>query len=178
MEKASPGIFSVQAVLISLALHVVVVGGLFSLGRSDSEPATESEKITAKENSAVKEEASEKSPTSEKPLEKVQEPLVRQEILADKKPVEIKMEPRKPGSAKADEPKKESAGGEAKKNESPKESDAKVNTKVYVVKSGDTLTALARDCGLTISELAALNGTSVKKLSNLKVGQRLKIVSK
>jgi LysM repeat protein len=48
-------------------------------------------------------------------------------------------------------------------------------TKVYVVKRGDTLTALARECGVSVQELAALNGKSVKKFSALWVGQKIKI---
>lgn len=45
----------------------------------------------------------------------------------------------------------------------------------YTVRSGDNLTHLARNCGLTTAELAALNGTDVKKLANLKVGQVIKL---
>jgi LysM repeat protein len=47
--------------------------------------------------------------------------------------------------------------------------------KIYIVKSGDTLTRLAERDGSTLSELAKLNGTSVKKLSNLRVGQKIKL---
>ena len=46
---------------------------------------------------------------------------------------------------------------------------------VYVVKKGDTLTAIAKRCGMTLAELAKLNGSSVQKLSNLKIGQKLKV---
>jgi LysM repeat protein len=46
---------------------------------------------------------------------------------------------------------------------------------VYVVKSGDTLTKVAKTHGVTVSELRAANGL---KVSSLKVGQKLKIPEK
>ena len=45
----------------------------------------------------------------------------------------------------------------------------------YTVKSGDNLTLIAKKAGCTFTELAALNGKSVKELTNLKVGQILKL---
>lgn len=51
-------------------------------------------------------------------------------------------------------------------------------TEDYVVKSGDNLSRIARDCGSTVDELADLNGTTVKKLANLRIGQVIKIRKK
>lgn len=45
----------------------------------------------------------------------------------------------------------------------------------HVVKKGETLSSIAKACGCTIAELAKLNGASLKKLSNLRVGQRIKV---
>lgn len=47
--------------------------------------------------------------------------------------------------------------------------------KYYVVKRGDNLTRIAARDGSTIAELAKLNGTTVKKLSNLWVGQKIRL---
>ena len=43
----------------------------------------------------------------------------------------------------------------------------------YEVKSGDTLSAIARRIGCTVAELAEANKSNVRKLSRLRVGQRL-----
>lgn len=43
----------------------------------------------------------------------------------------------------------------------------------YTVKSGDNLTVLARKSGMTNAEFAEMNDTTVKKLSVLRIGQRL-----
>lgn len=45
----------------------------------------------------------------------------------------------------------------------------------YVVKKGDMLERLARKAGCSLSEAARYNKTTVKKLSALKVGQRIKL---
>ena len=54
-------------------------------------------------------------------------------------------------------------------------SEPETDVVIYTVRRGDTLTKLAEKCGMTISEIAKLNGKSVKKLSNLWVGQKIKI---
>lgn len=43
----------------------------------------------------------------------------------------------------------------------------------YEVRPGDTLSAIARRVGCTVAKLAEVNKSSVKKLSRLRVGQRL-----
>ena len=46
---------------------------------------------------------------------------------------------------------------------------------VYEVKRGDTLTKIAKIYGLTVEEIAAANGKSVKKMNILWVGQKVKL---
>ena len=48
-------------------------------------------------------------------------------------------------------------------------------TQTYVVKKGDHLSVLAQKFDCTMSDLAKLNGTTKEKLSNLKVGQKIKV---
>ena len=47
--------------------------------------------------------------------------------------------------------------------------------KYYTVKAGDNLTKIAKLDGSTLAELAELNDKSIKELSRLKVGQRIKV---
>ena len=48
-------------------------------------------------------------------------------------------------------------------------------TIIYEVKKGDSLTSIAKSCGLTLSELAKLNGVPEKRLHKLFIGQKIKI---
>ena len=67
------------------------------------------------------------------------------------------------------------SGGEKPGGVGADASEKKIETVVYTVRRGDTLTKLAEKCGMSISELAKLNGKSVQRLSNLWVGQKIKI---
>lgn len=51
--------------------------------------------------------------------------------------------------------------------------EASTPTIEYLVKSGDTLTALAKRVGCTLEDLAEINNTSVHTLSKLQIGQKL-----
>ena len=51
-------------------------------------------------------------------------------------------------------------------------------TEIYVVKSGDTLTAIANRTGTTLADLAKLNKSTVKKLAKLWVGQKIRVPAK
>jgi LysM repeat protein len=190
MKSAGPGIFSAQAVLISLALHVVVLCGLYSLctagaedppakgeapgeqtkaGQPVSPAQVEGEMPRPKEPPEAKP-AEAPKPKAEKPKPEPEKP----KTVKKQGPVEIRIEPGETAKAEKIAEEKDKGGQE----NAPKEPESKPKTsktRSYVVKRGDTLTALARDCGLTVSELAELNGKSVKKLSNLWVGQKIKL---
>ena len=196
MSGGVSGVFSAQAILISLALHIVIVGGLYSFGTSgEKSPANdvsvvkpeiarpevaEPEKSPVEKPKAepspepkkVATESAEAKPQPEKPKVKPAAPKVN----PDDKPAQIRIEPRQDDKLESDVSAKR-AEAPAKKDDPPpaKDKPASGKTKVYVVKRGDTLTALAKECGLTVGELAALNGKSVKKLSNLWVGQKIKL---
>jgi LysM repeat protein len=181
----APKIFSLPAVLVSVAVHVAVVGLLFSVGVPGSDvpepPARnpvseEPEKEPENKPAAV----AEKTPAAEK-----EEPLAAgksaapakaepEKVSPGPKAVEIRIEPEAPAA-----PRHAPKAAAPKTSASVPEDDGKpAKTVTYTVKRGDTLTALARECGLTVAELAKLNGKSVKKLSVLKVGQRLKLPAK
>jgi LysM repeat protein len=173
MSGAGQGIFSVQAILISLAIHVVVVGGLFSFGNAGKETVPEEVRTETPRSAEVTPAPEPKNDIPPEPsVEKeAAEPRPEKPERASEKPgpVEIRIEP-VGGSGPAVKPDAAPPAAAEKKDA--------VKTRVYTVKRGDTLTAIARDCGLTIPELAELNGKSVKKLSNLKIGQRLKLPAK
>ena len=186
MSVGASGIFSVQAVIISLALHVVVVGGLYSLGTSgEKPPAADAPASQPEAFKPVNEQV-------EMPEVKAQEPAKQNEnvpkieksgpkrempkVKPDDNPAQIRIEPRADDKIGSDTSVEQVEAPVKKEDSSP----AKTNTgsgrvKLYVVKRGDTLTALAKECGLTVQELATLNGKSVKKLSNLWVGQKIKL---
>ena len=169
---SAPKILSPQAILVSLAIHAVVVGVLFSAGVSKDDSLQASPKNPPSQAVAEKVSPDKVQETPPPDLEKKDEPQAEkkretpEKEAPRKKPVEIRIEPEAPAAPKN----KESAEKSVE--------DKPVKTVPYVVKRGDTLTAIARDCGLTVPELAKLNGKSVKKLSDLKVGQRLKIPAK
>lgn len=48
----------------------------------------------------------------------------------------------------------------------------------YTVRSGDNLSRIARNHGTTVAALADLNGMSVSKLANLRIGQVIKVPAK
>ena len=189
MSVGASGIFSAQAVIISLALHVVVVGGLYSLGTSGEKPPAADAPVPKSEVSEpVKSpvEKTEAEPT-EMPKPKPDEPEIKKsetaialvekpKVKPENGPAQIRIEPRPDDKLESDVPVKKADAHEKNDDHAPaKNRTASGKTRVYVVKRGDTLTALAKECGLTVQELATLNGKSVKKLSNLWVGQKIKL---
>ena len=50
---------------------------------------------------------------------------------------------------------------------------AKPRTRVHKVKSGETLSTIARKCGTTVDKLCRLNGIKANK--TLKIGQRIRV---
>ena len=179
---SAPKILSPQAILVSLAIHAIVVGVLFSVGVSKDDSLQESAKNPPAQAVAEKVSPEKVQETPSPDLEKKDEPQAEkkretpEKEAPRKKPVEIRIEPEAPAAPKKPTAQKDSPL-DKEAAEMPVE-DKPVKTVPYVVKRGDTLTAIARDCGMTIPELAKLNGKTVKKLSDLKVGQRLKIPAK
>lgn len=186
MSIGSSGIFSAQAVAISLALHAVVLGGLYSLGTFGEKPpvtdapavkpeVAEPEKTPAEKTEVVPPEPPKSKPDVPEKKEIVANPE-KPKVKTDDKPAQIRIEPRPDDKLENDAPASK-VDIPAKKDDPPpaKDKPASGKTKVYVVKRGDTLTALAKECGLTVQELAALNGKTVKKMSNLWVGQKIKL---
>jgi LysM repeat protein len=187
MSVGGSGVFSVQAVLISLALHIVVVGGLYSFGTSGEKPSAvdapvSKSEVTETETSPVEKTEAERPET---PKPKPDAPEIKK-IEIEPKPekpkdetgggsVQIRIEPRADDKPDGGVPVKNVETPERNGNPAPADGKAGDRTKVYVVKRGDTLTALARECGVSVQELAALNGKSVKKFSALWVGQKIKI---
>lgn len=47
--------------------------------------------------------------------------------------------------------------------------------KYYVVKAGDNLSKIAKLDDSTLAELAELNGKSIKELSKLMIGQKIRV---
>ena len=146
---------------ISVALHAGVLA-LFGLSAAASSPRSANEPLPGETAEKVeKVEKVEKDEGVER-TEKVEKKTVKAEA---KPKVEKKAEtkPKVEEKAQVREPEKDTP---------------KAAVETYVVKKGDMLTHIAQDCNTTIQELAKLNGTTVKKLANLKVGQKIKIPRK
>ena len=154
------------AIGISLALHV---GGLLLLATwhaADAASARPSNDEQTEQASVAETKPEEKDPAPEvaKPIERkpVAEPPEAKPVVkpAEPKPVVKPAEPKE--SVKP-------VAGEDFGNK------ANSSVETHVVKKGETLSSIAKACGCTIAELAKLNGASLKKLSNLHVGQRIKV---
>ena len=155
------------AIGISLALHA---GGLLLLATlhvadaASDRPSNDDEQA---EQSAV----SETKPEEKEPAPEVAKPVERKPVAEP---------PEQKPSAKPAEPKTVVKPAEPKESVKPvagEDFGNKANSSVetHVVKKGETLSSIAKACGCTIAELAKLNGASLKKLSNLRVGQRIKV---
>lgn len=75
------------------------------------------------------------------------------------------------GSAQAESSAASAAETQSKPEASPVP--AASSTGEYEVRAGDTLGAIARRIGCSVERLAEVNGSDVKTLSRLQVGQRL-----
>ena len=158
---------------ISVALHAGVLA-LFVLSAATSSPRSANEPLPDETPERVeKVERVEKDEGVER-TEKVEKKTVKVEAEAKPK-VEKKAEAKPKVEKKAEtKPKVE----EKAQVREPEKDAPKTAVETYVVKKGDMLTHIAQDCNTTIQELAKLNGTTVKKLSNLRVGQKIKIPRK
>lgn len=77
-------------------------------------------------------------------------------------------------SSKSAKSKKTSSSSSKKSSaQSSSSSSKKKKHKTYVVKTGDTLTSIAENNGLTVDQLAKLN--NLKDTSNVEIGQTLKL---
>ena len=141
------------AIGISLALHA---GGLLLLATWHAADAASARPSDDEQTEQVA--VSETKPEEKEPVPEVAKPVERKP--AEPKPVVKPAEPK-----------------ESVKPVAGEDSGNKANSTVetHVVKKGETLSSIAKACGCTIAELAKLNGASLKKLSNLRVGQRIKV---
>lgn len=134
----------------SIALHVVVVGLFLTLGRAT--PSTELE-------------------LGEAPSAAVAEGESREETETE---AETEAELRPSGSPRVESSRVELATPSTTarvESVSPNVGDAKI----YVVQRGDNASRIAQKHGLTLQELANLNNTTVRKLNEIAIGQKLKV---
>lgn len=147
------------AVAISVGLHVLILIA-FAMTGGDSLSALQ------KGAEAVEEPASQASRTESE--EKKPEPEKKPAPEAKPAPAVQPAAPAKPVPAARPAPK---AAPEPMQKPEPEE-------EAYVVKKGDSLSSIAKECGSSLSELLKLNGSTLKKMSNLRVGQRIKVPRK
>lgn len=142
-----------MAIGVSLAIHVLIVGGMFMTSESqDLEPDNM------------------ESPVAETPVKPALPEIPAKPAIPDspKKP-EAPAKPEVPA-----EPAKPQVPVEPAKPVKP-ESAILADYEEYTVKSGDNLTAIAKKFKTNFTELAALNQKSVKQLSALRIGQVIKV---
>ena len=164
------GLRWVSAGAISLVLHIVVLA-LFAWSGGDSAADAvrrpEPTSAPTEESSPQPEPQASSSEPKEEPLAPKAEP---NPVASPSKPTHMVREP-----VRERETPKSKPTAKAREETEPNETSA---FETYVVKKGDSLTHIAQDCGCTIQELAKLNGSTLKKLSNLRVGQKIKIPRK
>ena len=143
---------------VSLVFHIVLVAALLGFNSTQEKKPVVAEpvKSAAVESNAVA--RATVSPVN--PPETKVPPAV-------KAPPKFKETPEVKEPSTAKEPPK------AKVNETP--SPDEVETETYVVRAGDTLSKIAKRCSCTLDELAKLNGKSIKALSRLQVGQKIRV---
>ena len=161
------------ALAASLALHVVVLGAMLGTrgcGGTSTPPPPPIPQTDGRANDLPSPNDAEPSP--EKPAE--QSPTVPK-VKADSstRHEKAKSQDARKVVGKSDRSKAESKKSPVEKDESPDVDSAKDGWKSYKVKAGDSLTKIARSCGLTVPELAKANGIS--PTANLMLGQTLKI---
>lgn len=167
---------------ISLGLHAVVLC-LFALsGMSDAKPPScvpgpdETPSVTETRPEPAEEPAAPvpKAEQTVEPRPAVEKPAVEKPV------VEKKVEPATP--VKRTPPPKalpaEKPGKDSKPANPPGKVSAGGTYESYVVKKGDSLTQVAKRYDCTPAGLAKLNGVSLKKLANLKIGQKIKVPKK
>jgi LysM repeat protein len=143
-ESSGVKVATIPAVIASLVLHAAVLGLLYLSGSDPKNP---------KESDAEKKES----------VQEVNAPIEEKAAannLPESKKEKDRVHNASPAEAKVPEVSRPSA-------------DDGWETLDYTVKSGDNLTVLARKSGMTNAEFAEMNDTTAKKLSVLRIGQRL-----
>ena len=125
--------------------------------RIDAERAAAEAAEKEKARNAAKQQAKPKPPAAKKPDPRKED--VRKSEAPVRKPDVKKPDVRKPEAAKS----AEEADADADKGE----------WKAYEVRPGDSLTKIAKKCGVTVQELAKANG--LKPTASLGLGQKIKI---
>lgn len=163
---------------ISLAVHAVIIGGVLCFGGGTSSKPKQS----APPPSSVEAKADPVAPAPIPEDERVpgvtsgkQSPTAASAAQPKAKPPAAKPQQAKSQPVKPAAPKPAADKKTTEKPSAVPARDGGARTETYVVKRGDTLTAIARECGSTPAELAKLNGVSLKVLSDLKFGQKIKI---
>ena len=147
------------AIAASLGLHVLVIVALLGFGAfSGSDSPTEPSKEPV---AAITEQGTVPKSTESVAVERSSSDAMSSRVASTKPPQDG-------GIVKADLP--SSAATSSTELGTVPEGD-----KIYVVKSGDNLSKIAKLDDSTLAELAELNGKSIKELSKLMVGQKIKV---
>ena len=181
---------SASALLLSAAVHALILTLLVASGDKPESgesavPSQPSQNATAEDGRLDEKAEGERDSVADRD---VAPPAVSQgagaeeglkaadkKTSAEKNPAASPAIHTKDGGAAEKVVERKTSGGEKPGGVGADAPENKIETVVYTVRRGDTLTKLAEKCGMSISELAKLNGKSVKRLSNLWVGQKIKI---
>ena len=169
------------AIAASVVVHIVAFGLFVSIGGGggndkSSEPPPLPPPPPELEQPAAIADSVEPAGKGEKKAEPA-DPVVDEAPKAKSKPKAAEAKP--PEAKKPETRKPEAKKPEAKKPETAKpaeEADAGADSgewKLYEVRPGDSLTKIAKKCGVTVQELAKANG--LKPTANLNLGQKIKI---
>jgi LysM repeat protein len=186
----SASYLSASALLMSAAVHALILTLLVASGDKpesgeSAAPSQPSQNATAEDGRLDEKAEGERDSVADRD---VVPPAVSQGVGADEGPKAAdkkKSAEKNPAASPAVQTKnggaaekvveRKTSGGEKPSGAGADAPEKKIETVVYTVRRGDTLTKLAEKCGMSISELAKLNGKSVQRLSNLWVGQKIKI---
>ena len=158
------------AIIVSVIIHVVILGVLVSTHTPTEDEVTTNDelRITNDETPAP----------SSKPASKAVD-SVSSEGGGRKFSGDVMTELKKPGTGNASRSVEGIPSERTPEASVPRKistsAEPSTTPEYYTIKSGDNLTMLAKRANLTTTELAALNGKTVKELSRLYIGQRIRI---
>ena len=150
---------------VSLVFHIVLATALLCFNSTpEKKPGVaEPAKSVASEANALAETVSPApSPEANEPSKAAEPPKVKESPDVPKER-SFETKPPKRETQTAEEPAPVPAAS------------AESEIETYVVRSGDTLSKIAKRCSCTLDELAKLNGKSIKALSRLQVGQKIRV---